>query len=188
MLISVCWLVLKGLLQTQADGKHKMMNFLDDQRMCHLYEKFILEYFRKEYPEFHARSAGVDWALDNDFDFMLPNMQTDVMLFYEDRTLIIDAKYYGHNTQVQYGKHSIHSGNLYQIFTYVKNEAQKHADPKSVSGMLLYAMTDEEQQPKGSYSMSGNQISVRTLDLNLEFDQIAKQLDTIADAFFGKEK
>lgn len=55
----------------------------------------------------------------------------------------------------------------------------------SVSGMLLYAKTDEELQPDNSYLMSGNKISVRTLDLNREFSEIAKQLDDIAAEHFG---
>lgn len=38
-----------------------------------------------------------------------------------------------------------------------------------VSGMLLYAKTDEDIQPDNVYQMSGNQISVKTLDLNLPF-------------------
>lgn len=36
MLISVCYLVIKGLLQTQSDGTTKLMDFLDEQRMCRL--------------------------------------------------------------------------------------------------------------------------------------------------------
>ena len=37
--------------------------------------------------------------------------------------------------------------------------------------------------------MHGNQISVKTLDLNKPFDEIAKQLDEIAEAHFdGIEK
>ena len=57
----------------------------------------------------------------------------------------------------------------------------------SVSGMLLYAKTDEELQPDNSYQMSGNKISVRTLNLNKEFSEIAKQLDDIAaEHFAGK--
>ena len=43
MLISICYLVVKGLLQTQSDGTIKLMDFLDEQRMHRLYEKFILE-------------------------------------------------------------------------------------------------------------------------------------------------
>ena len=46
MLISICYLVVKGLLQTQSDGTTKLMDFLDEQRMHRLYEKFILEYYR----------------------------------------------------------------------------------------------------------------------------------------------
>jgi len=53
-----------------------------------------------------------------------------------------------------------------------------------VSGMLLYAKTDEEIQPDGVYQMSGNQISVRTLDLGLPFEKIRKQLDGIAVSHF----
>ena len=34
MLISVCYLVVKGLLQTQSDGSTQLMDFLDEQRMC----------------------------------------------------------------------------------------------------------------------------------------------------------
>ena len=31
MLISICYLVFKGLLQTQSDGTTKLMDFLDEQ-------------------------------------------------------------------------------------------------------------------------------------------------------------
>ena len=33
--------------------------------------------------------------------------------------------------------------------------------------------------------MSGNQITVKTLDLNLPFAEIAKQLDTIVKTYFN---
>ena len=36
MLLSICSLVIKGLLQTQSDGTTKLMDFLDEQRMYHL--------------------------------------------------------------------------------------------------------------------------------------------------------
>ena len=51
--------------------------------------------------------------------------------------------------------------------------------------MLLYAKTDEEIYPDNKYQMSGNQITVRTLDLNLPFTEIAKQLNTIAKVHFN---
>ena len=187
MLISICYLVFKGLLQTQSDGTTKLMDFLDEQRMHRLYEKFILEYYRKEHPELIANASQIPWQLDDDFGDMLPVMQTDIMLTKDEKTLIIDAKYYAHTTQRQYDKNTLHSGNLYQIFTYVKNkEAELAEQPHKVAGMLLYARTDEEIYPEKEYRMSGNQIGVRTLNLDGDFDMIKNQLNEIAEKFFGE--
>ena len=185
MLISVCYLVVKGLLQSNTSGGTKLMDFLDEQRMCRLYERFILEYYRKEHPEIRASASQIPWQLDDDFSFMLPVMQTDIMLSKGNTTLIIDAKYYGHTTQEQYGVHTLHSGNLYQIFTYVKNKDAEYGEqPHNVSGMLLYAQTDESVQPNNVYHMGGNKISVRTLNLNCSFNEIASQLDGIVAEHF----
>ena len=187
MLISICYLVVKGLLQTQSDGSTKLMDFLDEQRMCRLYEKFILEYYRREFKnQITANASQIPWQLDNGESSMLPVMQSDIMLQRDDRVLIIDAKYYEHSMQVQFDKHTLHSANLYQIFTYVKNkEYELREKEHTVSGMLLYAKTDEEIYPNNVYQMSGNQITVRTLDLNLPFTEIAEQLDTIAKSHFS---
>lgn len=185
MLISLCYLVVKGLLQTNSDGSTRLMDFIDEQRMCRLYEKFILEYYRKEHPEVSARASQIPWQLDDGFSDMLPVMQSDITLSQGNLTLIIDAKYYAQNTQAQYDVHTVHSGNLYQIFTYVKNKDSEYGDaPHDVAGMLLYAKTDAQVQPDHVYHMSGNKISVRTLDLNCDFSGIAAQLDQIVEEHF----
>lgn len=186
MMISICYLVVKGLLQTNSYGNTKLMDFIDEQRMCYLYEKFILQYYKKEFPQLSVNASRISWQLDNGEDTLLPIMQSDISLQKDNTVLIIDAKYYSHTTQVKYDKHSLHSNNLYQIFTYVKNKdyelrQQKH----EVSGMLLYAKTDEDIQPNNVYQMSGNQISVKTLDLNLPFSDISRQLNDIVKMHFN---
>lgn len=186
MLIFVCYLVIKGLLQTNSDGTTRLLDFLDEQRMCRLYEKFILEYYRKEYPQIDASASQIPWAVDDGVTVMLPIMQSDIMLRYNKRVLIIDAKYYSHTTQVQFDTRSLHSNNLYQIFTYVKNKREELAESSfEVSGMLLYARTDEFFQPDNTYQMSGNTISVKTLDLNCNFSRVADQLNQIAKEYLG---
>ena len=173
MLIGMCYLVYKGLLTTQNNGTTKLMDFFDGQRMCRLYEKFLLEYYRKEHPELTANASQIAWQLDDTENQMLPRMQTDIMLSKNNNILIIDAKYYSHMTQQQYGIHTLHSNNLYQIFTYVKNkEFELRNYEHTVSGMLLYAQTDEDIIPNNTYHMSGNQISVLALDLNQDFSKI----------------
>ena len=186
MLISLCQFILEGMLLTTDQGEYKMASFVDEQRMCRLYEKFILEYFSKEYPALNVRASQIPWALDDGIGTMLPVMQSDITLSCGSNVLIIDAKYYARTTQVQYDKHSLHSNNLYQIFTYVKNKDAEFGDtPHEVSGMLLYAQTDEAIQPDNTYMMSGNRISVKTLNLNCDFSTIAAQLNTIANHFLA---
>lgn len=184
MLIGMCYLVYKGLLTTQNNGTTKLMDFFDGQRMCRLYEKFLLEYYRKEHPELTANASQIAWQLDDTENQMLPRMQTDIMLSKNNNILIIDAKYYSHMTQQQYGIHTLHSNNLYQIFTYVKNkEFELRNYEHTVSGMLLYAQIDEDIIPNNTYHMSGNQISVLALDLNQDFSKISRTLDDIAKNF-----
>ncbi len=194
MLMNVCWLVAEGLLQTQNSGSVRLTDFLDEQRMSRLYEKFILEYYRREHPELRAEAPYIKWALDDvphgacvtdgALD-MLPTMHSDVMLSQGNNVLIIDAKYYAHATQRHFDKRLYHSGNLYQIFAYVKNkEAELAGTEHVVSGMLLYAGTDEDVQPNSTYLMNGNRISVRTLDLDQPFEAIRAQLDAIVEEQF----
>ncbi len=186
MLISLCQLILEGMLLTTDSGEYRLATFIDEQCMSRLYEKFILEYYIKECPQVTTTTSQIQWVLDDGIGTMLPMMQSDIMLAKGNTILIIDAKYYTHTTQVKYDVHTLHSGNLYQIFTYVKNkDAEFGNNPHTVSGMLLYAATDEDIQPNNSYQMSGNKISVQTLDLNRDFAEIAAQLDTIVDEHFS---
>ena len=133
--------------------------------MCRLYEKFILEYYSKHFPELSVSASQIPWSVDDGIRTMLPVMQSDIHLQKGNTVLIIDAKYYSHTTQTQYDKHTLHSNNMYQIFTYVKNRDYEFGDEDhKVSGMLLYAKMEEEIQPDNVYQMHGNQITVRTLD------------------------
>ena len=185
MLINICFLVSKGLLLTDDKGVLKMSKYLDDRQMHNLYEKFILEYYRKHYPEFKATPSQVDWNVDDGFLELLPAMKSDITLEYQGRTTIIDAKYYSRMLQYNqlFNSKTLHSNNMYQIFAYVKNKDIKHDG--SVSGVLLYAKTDEEEMLDQNYLMSGNKISVKSLDLGSNFEEISEKLDDIAENIKG---
>ncbi|MBE6319032.1 MAG: hypothetical protein E7081_08690 [Bacteroidales bacterium] len=47
-------------------------------------------------------------------------MKSDIVIADENHTLIIDTKYYTKTLQTNFDHKTIHSNNLYQIFTYVK--------------------------------------------------------------------
>lgn len=186
MLMNLCYFVLDGMLQTTDSGDYKLAAF-SDEHMARLYEKFILEYYRTHHTYLsEVKAAQVKWNVDAETDQnmiqFLPVMQTDIMLRLKERILIIDAKYYGETLQKQYDKYSLHSGNVYQIFTYVKNQDAEQTG--NVGGILLYAKTDEAITPDGMVKMGVNWIGAKTLDLNTDFSQIAAQLDKLAEDFF----
>ena len=95
-------------------------------------------------------------------------MKSDITIEHNGKTLIIDTKFYNR---------IIHSGNLYQIFTYVKNKDVSRSG--NVSGVLLYAKTDEAID--AGYMIGGNKISVKTLDLNKKFSDIKARLNNIVE-------
>ena len=186
LLMSVCRFVADGMLMSTTGGRRRAV-MLSEDRMSHLYERFILEYYRRHHPRLRANAEKVDWNLDEGCDHIglhhLPHMKTDITLRDGERTLIIDAKYYTRSMQRNYDKHTYHSHNMYQIHTYVTNLDRGHTG--NVGGMLLYAKTSENSAPTASFRMDGNMIAVRSLDLDADFKTISAQLDDIVGMFFG---
>lgn len=180
MLMSVCYLTLEGLIQSNKDGTVRAMDFIDEQRMSRLYEKFILEYYRKEHPEIEVSSSQIPWDTDGCIDF-LPVMQSDIMLKKGGKVLIIDAKFYSTIMQRKFDTDKIRSGHLYQIFAYVKNMGASTND--TVSGMLLYAKTEKENIPDVDYKICGSDIMIKTLDLDCDFSVIKSKLDGLLNQY-----
>jgi 5-methylcytosine-specific restriction enzyme subunit McrC len=174
-------MILHELLLTTEKGKHKLATFLNDREMSKLYERFILEYYKKEFLKFNPASKEIKWNTTGTTDY-LPKMQSDTMLIDNDnnkKKLIIDAKYYGKILQTWYDAETIRSNHLYQIFSYVKNEDKGNTG--LVDGLLLYAKTDGCKITNSTYNLGGNQISVQTLDLNKDFLDIKYQLNSIVN-------
>lgn len=179
MLMNICYFIIDGLLLSSESGGYSMPTF-SDEHMNLLYQRFILEYYKQEHKELKTSADRIEWNLDNSKTSiieMLPSMQSDITLRKDDRTLIIDAKYYGKMLQTYYDKDTIHSGNLYQIFTYVKNE-DAHNTGK-VSGLLLYAKSNTTDVPNLDAYFGPNHIMAKALDLNVPFEKIREQLDLI---------
>ena len=178
MLIYLCYFIVKEWLLTTDEGLHKMREF-SDEHMNRLFEKFVLEYYKRHYPELKAEAKQIDWNIVKEQSTVniLPIMQTDILLSIGERTLIIDTKYYAQSMQKRFDKRTIHSHNFYQILAYVNQYDKNHTG--KVDGMLLYAKTQEEEVvPDGFMTQSdGNVIYFKNLDLNTDFEEIKRQLD-----------
>lgn len=180
MLLGICRLAVKGLLLTTETGTNRLASWLQDEEMHRLYERFVLNYYKTEHTELTVSAPYIDWDIDGDERSMyLPIMKTDITLQSGDKRLIIDTKYYGHTMQHNslYDSRTFISGNLYQIYTYVKNSDVGATG--NVVGVLLYAMTYEAITPNEDMTIGGNRISLKTLDLGQDWAAITAQLDSL---------
>ena len=112
---------------------------------------------------------------------LLPEMLTDITLtpsHGHGPTLIIDTKYYAN--PLGGGKYSekVHSGNLYQMYSYLSNKRAK--DGTIARGVLLYASTGENLS---LYYPVFHDFSLRVESLNLNEDwmKIEESLINLAE-------
>lgn len=182
-IINICYMIQKGIIFTEEVGNTELRDFTDRQSLHILFEKFVREYFKKHFPELNAKTEQMFWKINDNYmvDF-IPKMATDITLRYKNKVVIIDTKFYGKILSYKgykgFDTQKLHTSNWNQINAYVLNEAYKN--DKEVSGMLLYAKTDEEISPDFETFVMDNKISVKTLDMRNKFSKIAEQLDNIA--------
>ena len=180
MIHSLCYFILQNLLLSTEQGDTKMPRF-SDEHMNLLFQRFVMEYFKKHHPEYKPTTKQIKWNFSENSTSssnILPIMQSDITLTLGKRTLIIDTKYYSKNLQEHFGKFTINSPNFYQIHTYVMNEDKSHTG--KVDGMLLYAKTQTEIQPYGNFQTNdGNILMVRVLDLTQDFEGVKNDLEIL---------
>ena len=218
IMLAVCRLLLEGMLLTTEPGANRLFTFQEirglselekkerTKKLAKLFETFVRKYYAREYrqfPGFSSTDETMIWQEDNGYVEYLPKMHTDITLTYGRKILIIDTKYYQNTLErnKETGNTFLSPDNLYQIFTYVKNKEafltkrEKETNPNTqktppfeVSGMLLYARTQEPKQPDNVYSFMGSKISVKSLNLNADFQNIRRQLNDIVCTHFGSMK
>ena len=152
------------------------------QWLRRLYENAIAGFYRVVLsPEGWRVNHGntIHWPKENPtpgIEFILPVMQTDIVLEYPGRRrIIIDTKFTDILTYGRRGNESLRSGYIYQIYAYLRSQ-EKGNDPLSLdaSGLLLHpsidGMIDE------SAIIQGHTIRFATVDLAAAAPEIRRQL------------
>ena len=182
ILINISYFIIDGLLINKNNNKIDFKDYLDSQKIHTLYEKFILEYYRYHHNDLAPSVTKIKWNTDSSDNIdLLPEMKTDIVLTYKNKTLIIDAKCYSSIFQnnTYYDKQTFHSNNLYQIYSYVKNKDIIHNG--NVSGLLLYAKTKKDDLTSALYNIDGNIIEISNIDLSSTFENIKMKLENIVE-------
>lgn len=105
---------------------------------------------------------------------LLPTMTTDIHLKKGDRRIIIDTKYYKETLQEHHGKQSIHSRDLYPIFSYLKNSEACGSEYSNAEGILFYPAVGEKLAFKTN--IEGHPVQTVTVNLDQPWQNISADL------------
>lgn len=175
LLLHVCKFIHEHWLPDEQGNGRRFRDFIREG-LDKLFEKFVFEFYRKELPEgegWQVAARQFDWAVSHqnaDARAMLPQMKTDVCLIRTGRAIIIDTKYYTETLKTgPYGGEKLPTGNLYQIFSYLRQAAHKPGWERA-EGVLLYPRVSHDVQ--ADFVTDGHRIRALTLDLNRPWREI----------------
>lgn len=142
-LLDVCELVHRNLLVDERTGETTFRDFTrDDKQMAKLFERFLFRFYAREQDAYAVEAPYLTWRASGEDDALeyLPRMRTDIVLHDQERIIVIDAKYYGDTLADYFGKATVQSAHLYQLFTYLLHLA---GGGEEVAGILLYPRTTQ---------------------------------------------
>lgn len=181
-LLKICRLVVENTVLDERDGTYTFRDFTRDHgQMAGLFEAFIRNFYKREQKHgFKVFRENISWdatPVGGSTINFLPLMQTDISLESATRKIIIETKYYQDALSSRFeGQEKFNSGNLYQLYSYLRNIESKtsHVHNKVSEGILLYPAVG--YQFSESYIIREHQLSVKTIDLNKEWKEISKDL------------
>lgn len=184
LLLRICEFILSRLLPGEGSGTSKFISILEDELvMSQLFEAFLRSFLRAEQKAYSVSSSHVPWDIRSDhvdhLDY-LPRMRTDVTLSGEDKTIIIDAKFYKSIlTSYRGDKLKLRSEHLYQLQSYMRHGRKQYGE--NVSGILAYASTGEGDL-RLRYDLEGLSLQIVTINLDRPWRDIASDVLLLAES------
>jgi len=180
-LLKICRLIIEQISLDEKTGYYKFRDLLRDQAtMQSLFEKFVYNFYSIRQSNFKVKGEIISWKavpINQSKIEYVPVMRTDISLTSNERKIVMDTKYYREAlTMNRHSNQKIHSGNLYQIYSYLKN-LEYVAEPtsnKNASGILLYPTTSIELDE--TFLIDNHHISICTVNLATDWNQIEERL------------
>ena len=176
MLLKLCEFYWSNKMSTEDKGKHKFVDFNNDNRLEKLFEKFLLKFYDKHFHQFNPKASSYSWKLSsssNHYEY-LERLKTDITLTNNENKhiLIIDGKYYAKTlVESKYGS-GIRNDHVAQVYAYIHNHP--NYGNSFIQGMLIYPRSDIELHTV--FPLEGGYIYINTVDLSKDWMEVENQL------------
>jgi len=167
----------------EKGGTTTFADFLQDTKMRSLFQKFALNFYRRERPDLAVGGEVIKWdaTAETEEDWaLLPQMVTDITLRSDAKTWVIDTKFYEEALTGRFDADRLISANLYQIFSYLRNLEKNGGQDAVAEGILLYPCSGVEL--RAGYMIQGHRIRAVTVNLDNEWSEIKAELLDIVGA------
>ena len=179
-LMAICELVHEHILPGGDGEEIAFRDFREeDATMWALFEEFVAEFYHREQSVFDVASQVViPWSevsapKESDLSY-IPSMRADLVLHSQTKRIILDTKFYQESFSGQYGVYKLHSGNLYQILCYLRNQQARYPYGPRYEGILLYPVVDHEIG--ADVNIEGFRIQALGINLNQHWKEIHKDM------------
>lgn len=178
MPLAVCELIRSLRAPSEAPGLVATTD-LDRARIRfeRLFEGFVRNFCRRKLPRHSVKAEQLHWPDEVENPFA-PSMRTDATVVALDpphRRLVIETKFSTTSMATsQYGKATFKSGNLYQLYAYLRTQEDASTAHRSAEGLLLYPTTKSNFEEV--MQVQGHRIRVATLDLGAPWSDIEARL------------
>lgn len=179
--IEISRLVFRLKMPSEGSGDHALAALLRDEITFHkLFERFVRNFYRFHLRDCRVGGESLSWH-DELGNALTPTMDTDVSIEEKlppYRRIVIDTKYSISTLEsTQYGGKKFKSGNLYQIYAYLRTQEHLSEQHRNASGILLYPQTSGHVDSE--MLVQGHSIRVATVNLADEWSNIETRLLTL---------
>jgi 5-methylcytosine-specific restriction enzyme subunit McrC len=176
-LLNLCALIHRCLLPSEQRGHGRLQSLLHDEMRLHgLFEKFVRAFAMRHCAGARVGAPHIAWQAEYhtaEAESVLPGMHTDLTVEWPARRIILDCKFYGDAFTSNHGGARLHSGNLYQLMAYLKNQAVLPGW-ESVEGILLYPAVSHAFDHR--YTLLGHRVRIVSVDLDQPWRDIHAML------------
>ena len=179
LLIHVCELLFHSLRPVSSLGRYRFIDYTTDMKRWEvLYEKFLNQFYER-HCDWDITRPRIRWQesvqIHQSEANFLPQMKTDLVMRKDNRTLIVDAKFYSKTLSTYYEQERVRTTHLYQMYAYIQN-FKRHPiyENSEVEGLLLYPQVQREI--KFDWNMHGDRIRFYTVNLNQSWHAVHQEL------------
>lgn len=165
----VAKMILKDWLAYDSEGKHRLLELNDNERLCRIWEKYLRNLIKRNYSELEVTKPSYEFGKKRGRkNIKQPDMEIKCN---KNRTVIVgDAKWYSSSTES--------SANECQIVAYSDKCAEKNKEYK-IHGILFYASDETDEEPEWEDESDIYNIECYSYHINVNQDKEDMERDIL---------